>query len=140
MDRCQEILESIAFDLAAWELDDADEPIDNSWLGDSIADEGQDAIRCPSCDSDRLRLISEIPKPSWLHVLDHLDDRCPRWHAEAEKASLIEYLEREYGVDYDTWLLETRIESARGSVKCAAATQPSLPGLSPDGDMLVESY
>ena len=140
MDRCREILESIAFDPAAWELDDADEPIDDLWLGDSIDDEDKDAIRCPSCDSDELRLISETPKPSWLRVLDHLDDRCPRWHAEAEKASLIEYLEREYGVDYDTWLLETRIESARGPVKPVAATQPLLPGMSPRGDMLVESY
>jgi hypothetical protein len=75
-----------------------------------------------------------------MHVLDHLDDRCPWWHAEAEKAWLIESLEREYGVDYDTWFLETRVESARGPEKPAAATQLSLPGLSPPGDILVESY
>jgi len=107
---------------------------------DSIIDKNTEAIRCPSCEGDGLRLIGETPKPSWLGVLDHLDDRCPWWHAEAEKAWLIESLEREYGVDYDTWLLETRIESARGPEKPLAATQPWLPGLSPPGDMLLESY
>ena len=66
MDGCREILESIAFDPAAWELDDADEPIDDLWLGDSIDDEDKDAIRCPSCDRDGLRLISETAKPSRL--------------------------------------------------------------------------
>lgn len=140
MERCQEILESIAFDPAAWESDDVDEPIDDLWLGDSIDGEDKDAVRCPSCDRDGLRLIRQTAKPSWLRVLDHLSDRCPRWHAEAEKAWLIEYLAREYGVDYDTWLLETRIESAREPVKPTAATQLSLPSMSPHGDMLVDSY
>ncbi len=141
MDRCREILASIAFDPAAWECDDADEPIDDLWLGDSIDDENKDAIRCPSCDGDRMRLISETAKPSWHRVLDHLDDRCPSWHAEAEKASLIEYLEREHGIDYDTWLLETRIESARESVRQpAAATQLLLPAMDLAGSYDTASF
>ncbi|MGB7346417.1 MAG: hypothetical protein WBD20_19515, partial [Pirellulaceae bacterium] len=85
-----------------------------------------------------LTLISETPRPSWWQVLDHLDERCPWWHADASKAALMESLEREYGVDYETWLVETRIGSARGTTKHQSATQLTFPELHFSRDFLVE--
>jgi len=140
MDHCREILEAIRFDPSDWEESDRG---DAPSLADRVATDGpdDDAVlrRCPSCDSAALRLIAETPKASWERVLDHLDRRCPSWHAAAEKASLIEYLEREYGIDYDTWLLETRLESAREPLLPSSAIQLFLPGLHPLPSCLVES-
>ena len=140
MDHCREILEAIRFDPSDWE---EPEPGDGPPLAEGVStDEPDDdgaLHRCPSCQSDALRLIAETPKASWDRVLDHLDRRCPCWHAAAEKASLSEYLEREYGIDYDTWLLETRLESAREPLEPPAAIQLFFPAFYPPQRHLVES-
>ncbi|MGB7324845.1 MAG: hypothetical protein WBD31_08225, partial [Rubripirellula sp.] len=100
----------------------------------------ESGIRCEACQGNALTLISETPRPSWWQVLDHLDERCPWWHADASKAALVESLERDYGVDYETWLQETRIESARGTAKRPPATQLTFPELDSSHDFLVELF
>ncbi|MGB7348188.1 MAG: hypothetical protein WBD20_28445, partial [Pirellulaceae bacterium] len=59
--------------------------------------------------------------------------------AAQHSLTLMESLEREYGVDYETWLQETRIESARGTTKHQSATQFTFPELHFRRDFLVES-
>ena len=73
-------------------------------------------------------------------VLSHLDKRCPAWYAETEYAEFCEYLEREYGISYEDWDLETRIESTMSHTPPAAVRQLYLPGLSPASSYLIESY
>jgi len=140
MDHCREILEAIRFGPSDWE---EAERRNAPSLADSVATDGPDddtvLRRCPSCDRAALRLIAETPEANWERVLDHLDRRCPSWHAAAEKASLIEYLGREYGIDYDTWLLETRFESASEPLVPSATIQLFFPGLYPPASCLVES-
>ncbi len=88
-------------------------------------------------ESDNLQLINEMPKPSWSRVLDHLNGRCPWWHAEAEKQALIEYLEREYWVDEKTWYSVIHLESARDP---PPPTQRTLPGFDISHDFVSESF
>jgi len=141
MDRCRAILGSIRFDPSDWDDEAAqDDPAGIPCGEHSDSPEGESAgLCCESCNSESLRLIAEIPKPSWDRVLDHLDDRCPDWHAAAEKAGLIEYLEREHWVDYDTWLSETRIESASEEPLASCEHQLFLPGFPPHVSHLLES-
>jgi hypothetical protein len=105
---------------------------------------------CPCCASGSLRLIGAIDKPSWSKVLSHLDHRCPAWYAEAEHQEFCAYLDREYGISYEDWYLEMRIESpmrdrGAGVGGCGkgmeqSARQMYLPGLEPQRDWVLESY
>ena len=96
-----------------------------------------------------MRLTGQIPKPSWCDILRHTDPRCPAWYAEREKESWIKFLDAEYGVDYETWCLETPIESAIGTSSSATDSprwQPPtshqlyFPGLEPERYYLLESF
>jgi len=141
LDHCREILASIRFDPSD-RREPSDEPADES-VSNGVAGDESDEVelshRCPACECESLRLIAETPKPSRAQVLDHLDTRCPSWHADASKAELIEYLEREYWVDYDTWVSETRIENAREPSAPGSASQLFLPGFSAGRSHLLES-
>ena len=95
-----------------------------------------------------MRLTGQIPKPSWYDILQHTDPRCPAWYAEREKESWIKFLDTEYGVDYETWCLETPIESAIGDGGSAtdfkhrqtpSSHQLYFPGLEPERYYLLES-
>ena len=139
LDHCREVLESIRFDPLDWEESAAELSVPD-FIGEE-PDKHDASLRCPGCDGSSQRLIAATAKPSWARVLDHLDTRCPSWHAEASKAELIEHLEREYWVDYDTWFSETRIESAREPVHHRPpASQLLLPGMSAGRNILLESY
>lgn len=101
--------------------------------------------QCSACESHSLRLIGQTPKPAWSTVLTHLDARCPEWYAKTEYAEFCEYLDREYGISYEDWDLETRIESTMNrptpaATHPAAARQLYLAGLSPESAYLIESY
>ncbi len=96
--------------------------------------------QCPACAGSALRLIAHTPKPEWSVVLSHLDKRCPEWYAETEYAEFCAYLEREYGISYEDWDLETRIESTMSEPRPAVARQLYLPGLCPESGYLIESY
>jgi len=82
---------------------------------DSVSPAGPDddsSLQCPACESRSLRLVSSTAKPSWSTVLTHFDARCPSWYAEQEYKELCDYLDHEYGISYEDWCLEMRIESA----------------------------
>jgi hypothetical protein len=51
-----------------------------------------------------------------------------------------EYLEREYGISYEDWYLEMRIESTMGRRPASVPEQLYLPGLYPEHDFAIESY
>jgi hypothetical protein len=105
---------------------------------------------CPCCGSRWLRLIGAIDKPSWSEVLSHLDHRCPEWYAETEHQEFCAYLDREYGISYEDWYLEMRIESPmrdrgegvgeRGKGMEQLARQLYLPGLEPQFEFHIESF
>jgi hypothetical protein len=107
------------------------------------------APSCPHCENQSMRLTGQTPKPSWCDILRHTDPRCPAWYAEGEKESWIKFLDAEYGIDYETWCLETPIESAIGNSSSVTASQrcqpPSshqlyFPGLEPERYYLLESF
>jgi hypothetical protein len=98
------------------------------------------SLQCSTCASHSLRLVGQTPKPEWSTVLTHLDKRCPEWYAETEYAAFCEYLDREYGISYEDWDLETRIESTMSDPASAAVRQLYLPGLCPASGYLIESY
>ena len=116
----------------------------------SLADESQAAEspdaaptaecpRCPTCRSRSLRLLKCDEKPSWSQVLTHLDARCPDWYAESDYAEQCEWLDREFGISYEDWYLETRIESTIRAAE-PGFTQLYLPGLAPVPDFASQSY
>jgi predicted nucleic acid-binding Zn ribbon protein len=96
--------------------------------------------QCQACQSGSLRLVAETAKPSWSSVLTHRDTRCPQWYAELEHAALCEQLEREYGVGYEDWCLEMRIESPMSARPVSVVQQPYLPSLWPVHDFTLESF
>jgi hypothetical protein len=105
----------------------------------------ESCLRCQACQSSSLRLIAETRKPSWSSVLTHWDSRCPAWYAETEYEAFCEHLEREYGIDYEDWCLEMRIESTMGDRPVSGclvseAQQLYFPGLCPARDFVIESY
>jgi hypothetical protein len=114
-------------------------------LGDE-PDEQESPFQCAACESRKLRLIGQTPKPSWSELLDYQDARCPEWYAEAEHLEFCEFLEREYGISYDDWCLEMREESTmRESLQpepsqLLSVQQLYLPGLCPESGYLIESY
>ena len=79
-------------------------------------------------------------KPSWLDVLGHLDPRCPLWYAEIGRDHQRQYLLRAYGVDYEDWYLETRVDSARQPAAEPPQIQLYLPGMYPIRDFPLESF
>ena len=95
-------------------------------------------LQCQSCAGQSLRFIGATAKPSWSSVLTHLDARCPPWYAESEHAEFCEYLDREYGIGYEDWYLEMRIESPMRKPSQPAPRQLFFPGLTPGGYYLVE--
>ena len=131
--------------LSAFPADQANQQADQA---DSLNASESDAaaLKCECCGSDSLRFIGMTSKPSWSIVLTHFDKRCPAWYAEQEHAGFREQLEREYGLGYDDWCLEMRIESPIEKPLEDEAIPPPrirqlyLPGLSPDYDFALESY
>jgi hypothetical protein len=97
-------------------------------------------VRCPACEAGSLQLIRERAKPSWSDVLCHLDPRCPSWYAELGREEQRQYLLRTYGVDYEDWYLETRVESAKPPTTEPPPLQLYLPGMPPARDFWVESF
>ena len=139
--RCRDLLGRSA----AIQEDQANEPTEPAA---SFSEPGPDdlILKCPCCESDSLRLVGSIAKPSWSSVLTHFDKRCPSWYAETEHAAFCEQLEREYGIGYDDWCLEMRIESPMREPMEGSASPPQqfhqmyFPGLSPEHDFAIESY
>ena len=139
--RCRDLLGRSA----AVQEEQADEPTESTA---SLSDSGPDdfVLKCPCCQSDALRLIESIAKPSWSSVLTHLDPRCPDWYAEQEHAAFCEELERAYGIGYEDWCLEMGIESPMSErlktkpIPPERVHQMYFPGLSPEQDFALESY
>ena len=96
--------------------------------------------QCQACQSRSLRLVAATAKPSWSSLLTHRDSRCPQWYAELEHAAFCEQLEREYGVGYEDWCLEMRIESPMSAHPVSVVQQPYLPSLWPVHDFTLESF
>ncbi len=69
------------------------------------------ALRCLGCEYGSLRLVGSTAKPSWTMLLTHFDTRCASWYADREYKAFCEHLEDEYGIGYEDWCLEMRIES-----------------------------
>ena len=107
---------------------------------EDAASSGESLLRCRLCDAPSLQRIGETAKPSWSEVLDHLDPRCPLWYAEIGQENQRQYLQETYGVDYEDWYLETRVESAREAAAEPPPLQLYLPGLSPVRDFPLESF
>jgi hypothetical protein len=122
------------------EADPADElPASSGSLSGGAPNE-ESRPQCQACQSRSLRLIGVTAKPSWSSVLTHLDPRCPAWYAQTEFDEHCEYLEREYGISYEDWYLEMRIESTMGRRPVSVPEQLFLPGLYPEHDFAIESY
>jgi len=102
--------------------------------------------KCQACESGSLRFMGSTAKPSWSKLLTHFDTRCPSWYAEQDYESFCEQIEREYGIGYEDWCLEMRIESPMKEPAGGRAEprQPPhqlyLPGLSPEPGFAIESY
>jgi Putative transposase/Transposase zinc-binding domain len=107
-------------------------------VGDTVEEDSQ--VKCPACEQVSLRLFGHTPKPSWSTVLTHLDSRCPAWYAETEHAEFCEYLNREYGIGYEDWCLEMRIESTMRKRTEPPPRQLFLPGLSSERDCYMLEY
>jgi len=154
---CQELLGSTEFDPAEFESMDAfvDPELaesDGTNFGEETEmDQGDPAAPwCSQCDSERMRLTGEIPKPSWHDILRHTDSRCPSWYAEREQAAWIRHLDEEHGIDYETWCLELGIESAIGrdelvrpaspDRRATPTTQFYFAGLQPHREFQLESF
>ena len=146
---CQELRGSTDFDPVIIEAMDDASKLSQIALGavDGKTDKPSAPI-CPQCENQPMRLTGQIPKPSWYDILQHTDPRCPAWYAEREKESWIKFLDTEYGVDYETWCLETPIESAIGDGGSAtdfkhrqtpSSHQLYFPGLEPERYYLLES-
>lgn len=149
---CHELRGSTDFDPVLIEaMDHSLDPHIHQAAFVNSADTDTDSVSagsCPHCDNQSMRLTGQHPKPSWSDILQHTDRRCPAWYAEQEKEYWIKFLEAEYGVDYETWCLETPIESAIGDGNSVTASQhrqtPSsqqlyFAGLEPERYYLVES-
>ena len=150
---CQELRGSTDFDPVLIEaMDDLIDPqfhqADSANTADTDADKSS-APSCPHCENQPMRLTGQTQRPSWCDILRHTDSRCPAWYAEREKESWIKFLDTEYGIDYETWCLETPIESAIGDSNSATRSQhcqtPSshqlyFPGLEPERYYLLESF
>jgi hypothetical protein len=121
------------------QADPADPADESSSPRGSLAGE-ESCLQCQACQSRSLRLIGVTDKPSWSSVLTHLDSRCPAWCAQTEFEAHCEQLEREYGISYEDWRLEMRIESTMSSPRASVAEQLYLPGLYPVHDFAIESY
>jgi predicted nucleic acid-binding Zn ribbon protein len=96
------------------------------------------SLQCQSCAGPSLRFIGATAKPSWSSLLTHLDARCPAWYAESEHAEFCEYLDREYGIGYEDWCLEMRIESPMREPSQPVPRQLFFSGLTPGGCHLLE--
>ncbi len=122
------------------EADTADElPTPSGSLSEDAARE-ESCPQCQACQGRSLRLIGVTAKPSWSSVLTHLDSRCPAWYAQTEYEAFCEHLEREYGIGYEDWYLEMRIESTMSSPVARVAEQLYFPGLYPAHDFAIESH
>ena len=144
---CPELLGlSVDAEADQQEADQSEECLESA---DSVGPAGPDdesSLECPACESRSLRLVSSTAKPSWSTVLTHFDARCPSWYAEQEYKELCDYLDREYGISYEDWCLEMRIESPMREQANRTAGPPQqfhqlyLPGLSPEPSFAIESY
>ena len=125
----------------------ADTAIESAGVCDSDEVESESpSLECASCGGRSLRYVSQTPKPSWSELLSHLDPRCPSWYAEHEYDRFCEELDREYGISYEDWYLESGIESTIGSSGWQPLQSPPplqqlyFPGLSPKYEYWIESY
>ena len=138
---CRQLLESPAPD--PFPDSDASSSTADSFRGQGEADVAplEDApFRCPACDAAALQLIRETAKPRWPEVLDHLDPRCPTWYAKIGREHQCQYLLDTYGIDYEDWYLETRVESAMQSAGEPPPLQLYLLGMYPVPDFQLESF
>ena len=132
--RCQRLLGQAG---AAAE-DDGLSSASDRFTGEASADES--LPHCPHCAEPALRFLRESAKPSWGVVLDHLDPRCPAWYSEFDLAAHRRYLMDAYGVAYEDWYQETRVESAMRLVVAPPPIQLYLPGMRPTREFLIESF
>jgi hypothetical protein len=127
----------------------AGEPTESTASTTASASSDDSAAKCPACERSSLRLIGSAAKPTWAMLLTHFNSRCPSWYAEQDYKAFCEHIEAEYGIGYEDWCLEMRIESpmreaAGGEVERRPQSQESyqlyLPGLSPERSFAIESY
>jgi len=130
LDRCRRSLEAIGVTRHR-------ESEDGS-IGERCEEES--TIPCSKCDHPSLRLIREIPKPSWDKLLNHLHADCPDWYAESDYKELCEYLDREYGIGYEDWYAECAVESAMKRPPVPPAEQLYFAGMCPSTDFMLESF
>ena len=143
--RCRELL-GLSLEVATDQAEQDNASVESL----SISEPDDDSSpQCQVCESRSLRLVELTAKQSWSTVLRHFDSRCPSWYAEQEYKELCEQLEREYGISYEDWCLEMRIESPMREPLERPAEPPQppqqfhqwcLPGLSPERAFAIESY
>lgn len=126
--------------------DDSDEAAEaDQESAESVASDAP-SLKCRRCEVGSLRLIDFNRKASWSTVLTHFDSRCPSWYAQQDYETFCDYLEREYGIGYEDWCFEMRIESpmreraSGGTDHQQESHQLYLPGLYPERDFALESY
>jgi hypothetical protein len=143
--RCRELL-GLSLEVATEQAEQDTESAESVSTSEPDDDSGP---QCQACESRSLRFVGSKAKPSWSSVLRHFDSRCPSWYAEQEYKELCEQLEREYGISYEDWCLEMRIESPMREPLERPAGPPHppqqfhqlcLPGLSPERTFAIESY
>ena len=148
--RCRELLGlSLEPETSQAEKDEAEKGCDSAESVSTSESENDSGPQCQACESRSLRLVGLTAKPSWSTVLSQFDSRCPSWYAEQEYKELCEQLEREYGISYEDWCLEMRIESPMREPLERPAGPPHppqqfhqlhLPRLSPERVFAIESY
>ena len=144
---CRELLGlSVDAETDQAEADQSEECLESADTVSPAGPDDESSLECPACESRSLRLVRSTAKPSWSTVLTHFDARCPSWYAEQEYKELCDYLDREYGISYEDWCLEMRIESPmreqanRTAGPLQQFHQLYLPGLSPEPSFAIESY
>lgn len=105
----------------------------------------QPDLVCGHCGSDRMKLISQTPKPSWKELFWRESTTCPSWYANLLQESHRRFWTEKFGSDFYDWYLETQVEGAKETEpQPAQPVQLHLPGmqveLTPAESYLVDSY
>ena len=143
--RCRELLGQ-SQESGCGSTDEHAEPAESQQSTAESASSDDSASKCLACEHGSLRLIGSTAKPSWTMLLTHFDTRCPSWYADQDFKAFCEHLEAEYGIGYEDWCLEMRIESPMREPQDGRAEPPQqshqlyLPGLSPGPGFAIESY
>jgi hypothetical protein len=126
-----------------------DQPAESPESTAESASSDDSAAKCQACENGSLRLVGSVAKPTWAMLLTHFNTRCPSWYAEQDYKAFCDNLEDEYGIGYEDWCLEMRIESPmRESAGSEIDRRPQspqsyqlyLPGLSPECSFAIESH